>query len=99
MLQSETTFDFTGFFTYEGVQRSLATKEVVLPAWVHYVAFDLFTAKWQVQDAAANHVPHLLVIPCLFMTLLLGPAGLLCYFIVRTLVGLVRRNERSIKNE
>ncbi len=53
----------------------------------------------QVQDAAANHVPHLLVIPCLFMTLLLGPAGLLCYFIVRTLVGLVRRNERSIKNE
>ena len=105
MLQSETTFDFKEFFTYEvpadpfywvnfyipdhlrthmsttrtstvildhfhasttcincptdyptdllqGVQRSLATKEVVLPAWVHYVAFDLFTAKWQVCDSA-----------------------------------------------
>ena len=53
----------------------------------------------QVQDAAANHVPHLLVIPCLVVTLLLGPAGLMSYFVVRTLVGLVRRNERSLKNE
>ena len=53
----------------------------------------------QVQDAAANHVPHVLVIPCLFVTLMLGPAGLMSYFVVRTLVGLIRRNERSIKNE
>ena len=51
------------------------------------------------QDAAANHVPHVLVIPCLFVTLMLGPAGLMSYFIVRTLVGLIRRNERSLKNE
>lgn len=53
----------------------------------------------QVQDAAATHVPHLLVIPCLFMTLMLGPAGLCSYFLLRTVVGLVRRNEKSVKRE
>ena len=33
----------------------------------------------QVQDATASQVPHLLVIPCLLLTLMLGPAGLLSY--------------------
>ncbi|CAK0736520.1 hypothetical protein CVIRNUC_000759 [Coccomyxa viridis] len=99
LLQSETTFDFKEFFTYEGVQQSLATKEVVLPAWVHYVAFDLFTAKWQVQDATASQVPHLLVIPCLLLTLMLGPAGLLSYFLLRTLIGLIRRSDKTVKSE
>ena len=35
--------------TLDGVSQMLSTKDVVLPAWVHYVVFDLFTAKWQVR--------------------------------------------------
>lgn len=53
----------------------------------------------QVQDAAANQVPHLLVVPCLFLTLMLGPAGLLSYFLLRTLAGLIRRSEKTVKRE
>ena len=53
----------------------------------------------QVQNAAANQVPHLLVVPCLFLTLMLGPAGLLSYFLLRTLTGLFRRSERTVKRE
>ena len=53
----------------------------------------------QVQDAAASQVPHLLVIPCLFLTLMLGPAGLLSYFLLRTLIGLIRRSDKTVKRE
>lgn len=44
----------------------------VLPAWVHYVAFDLWTGMWMARDAVARGVPQLLLIPCLFGTLMLG---------------------------
>ena len=53
----------------------------------------------QVQDATASQVPHLLVIPCLLLTLMLGPAGLLSYFLLRTLIGLIRRSDKTVKSE
>lgn len=48
LAQEHSDFDFKSFFSYDGVVMALSLPEVVLPAWVHYVAFDLFTAKWQV---------------------------------------------------
>lgn len=48
-------FSFDKLFTYEGVKDALSSPEVVLPAWVHYVAFDLFTAKWMVSPAFTAH--------------------------------------------
>ena len=53
----------------------------------------------QVQDAVASQVPRLLVIPCLFLTLMLGPVGLLSYLLLRTLIGLIRRSDKTIKCE
>ena len=50
LLQPVGDFSFDKFFTYEGVKEALSSPEVVLPAWVHYVAFDLFTAKWLVSQ-------------------------------------------------
>lgn len=59
---------------------------MLLAGWVHYLAFDLFVGTWEVQDAVKNSVSHLLVIPCLLLTFLFGPIGLLSYFAVRTVV-------------
>jgi hypothetical protein len=53
-LQQDSTFQFQDFFTLDGVKRALSTDAVVLPAWVHYVAFDLFTAKWMVRHPALH---------------------------------------------
>jgi hypothetical protein len=52
---------------------------LVLAGWVHYLAFDLFIGSWQVRDARRNRVPFLLVLPCLLLTFLFGPIGLLLY--------------------
>ena len=49
----------------------------------------------QVQDSVAANIPHLLIAPVLVLTMLLGPMGLLAYFAVRTLVGVVRRKDRT----
>ena len=35
--------------SYDGVVKAFATKSVVLPAWLHYVVFDLWTGNWEVR--------------------------------------------------
>jgi hypothetical protein len=55
----------------------------LLAGWIHYLAFDLFIGAWEVRDAQASGIHHLLVVPCLALTFLLGPVGLLLYFLLR----------------
>ena len=64
-------------------QPVLAPHGMLLAGWVHYLAFDLFIGAWETRDAMARRVPRLLLAPCLVMTFMLGPIGLLCYHIVR----------------
>jgi hypothetical protein len=59
---------------------------LALAAWIHFVAFDLFVGAWQVRDAARHRIRHLAVVPCLALTLFYGPAGLLLYLTVRTVM-------------
>lgn len=56
---------------------------LLLAGWVHYLAFDLFIGSWEVRDAQRLRLPRLLVVPCLLLTFLFGPAGLLLYFTIR----------------
>jgi hypothetical protein len=55
---------------------------------VHYLAFDLFIGAWEVRDSQRMKIPHLLVVPCLLLTFVFGPVGLLMYL---TLRGIRRR--------
>ncbi|MGI9105721.1 MAG: ABA4-like family protein [Pyrinomonadaceae bacterium] len=55
----------------------------LLAGWIHYLAFDLFIGSWEVRDAQRVGIHHLLVVPCLVLTFLLGPVGLLLYFALR----------------
>ena len=59
---------------------------MVLAGWVHYLAFDLFIGSWQVRDARRNGVSFWLVLPCLVLTFLFGPIGLLLYLMVAGIV-------------
>jgi hypothetical protein len=71
------------FFTLAGVMKLFTMKEAVVAGWVHYIVFDLFVGAWIGRDAQRRAVPHLLVVPCLLVTLLLGPLGLLLYLLLR----------------
>jgi hypothetical protein len=72
-----------GFLHLADVARLFENPWCLLAGWAHYLAFDLFVGSWQVRDSAKIGLSHWLVIPCLVLTFLLGPAGLLCYFLLR----------------
>ena len=56
---------------------------MLLAGWIHYLAFDLLIGSWEVRDARELGIPHLFVVPCLFLTFMFGPAGWLLYRGVR----------------
>lgn len=80
-----------GFGSLQEVATMFTIENLLLAGWVHYLAFDLFVGAWEVRDAQANGVHHLLVIPCLFFTFMAGPAGLLLYWVIRVAVNLIRK--------
>ena len=73
----------SGFGSLAGVAAFFTVPGLLLAGWIHYLAFDLFVGSWEVTDARANDIPHLLVVPCLFVTFMAGPAGLALYFAVK----------------
>lgn len=75
-----------GFTSIDSVQLMFQNEWLLLAGWVHYLAFDLFVGAWEVRDAQRLEVPHAFVIPCLGLTFLVGPIGLIAYFIVRAAV-------------
>ena len=75
--------DLSGFGSLASVRAMFGDDGVMLAAWIHYLAFDLFVGSWEVRDARKVGVPHLLVVPCLFFTFMLGPVGLLMYLVLR----------------
>lgn len=72
-----------GFGTLADVMKLFTTPEIVLAGWVHYLAFDLFVGAWEVRTARRERIPFLLVVPCLALTFMFGPAGLLMFSFIR----------------
>jgi len=77
---------FAAFNSLAGVKSLFQSDALLLAGWIHYLAFDLFIGSWEVRDAGRLGIHHLLVIPCLVFTLMLGPVGLLMYLVLRLAV-------------
>ena len=76
-----------GFGSLDGVMRLFDSRWATLAGWTHYVCFDLFVARWIMNDAPdAGYW----LSPILLLTLMFGPAGLLCYLAVRGPLGFDR---------
>lgn len=67
----------------DGVVALLGQREAALAGWIHYLVFDLFVGAWIARDAARRGIHHAIVVPCLALTLMLGPIGLMLYCGVR----------------
>jgi hypothetical protein len=72
-----------GFSSLAGVRALFENSWMLLAGWTHYLAFDLFVGGWEVRDAQQRGIPHLLIVPALVLTFLLGPAGFLLYLTIR----------------
>lgn len=72
-----------GFGSLADVMALFTDPPVALAGWVHYLAFDLLIGAWITRTARAEGIPHLLILPCLVLTFLFGPAGFLAFLILR----------------
>lgn len=61
-----------------------ASPGLVVAGWLHYLAFDMFIGAWQLRETRRRGLPRLIVLPCMVLTFLLGPVGLLLFLIVRS---------------
>ena len=64
------------FGSLAGVMRLFDAPWGALAGWVHYLCFDLFVARWVMNDAPDGGYR---LAPVLFLTLMAGPVGLLLY--------------------
>jgi hypothetical protein len=71
------------FSSLYGVMIGFSAPHIVLAGWIHYLIFGLFVGAWETRDAQRRGIPHLMVVPCLIATLMIGPVGLLLYVLVR----------------
>lgn len=77
--------DFVAFGSLAGVKGLFTNGSdgVMLAGWVHYLAFDLVAGTFVVRDSAEKVIPHWLIIVPLFFCFMLGPVGLLLYWVIR----------------
>ena len=69
--------------TLSGLAHAFSTPRVMLVGWVHYLAFDLWVGAWEAEEAGRRGMPHAALVPCLVLTFLAGPVGLLLFLVLR----------------
>ena len=68
-----------GLDSLDAVARLFENRWLLLAGWVHYLAFDLLIGAWEARTARREGMAHGLLLPCLAVTFLFGPAGYLLF--------------------
>jgi thiosulfate reductase cytochrome b subunit len=84
-----------GFGSLDEIEKLFSVRGLLLAGWVHYLAFDLWVGRWQVdfveRVADDGRLPSWLIrvfaIPCLLLTFIFGPIGLLLFLALILLHG------------
>jgi hypothetical protein len=79
-------------YNIAGLRNLFLSDGGVVLGWTHYLAFDLFVGQWIAKDADHKGFSRLIQLPVLFLTLMIGPVGLLVWLVVRD-----RRARRNAK--
>ncbi|HET9639485.1 MAG TPA: abscisic acid-deficient protein Aba4 family protein [Allosphingosinicella sp.] len=66
-------------YTLEAVARAFDKPVLLLAGWIHYLILDLFVGSWEAEHSERAGIPNIVLLPCLFATLMVGPLGLLLY--------------------
>ena len=81
------SYDFIGNFNLYLNLNSLSElfkdQTFLLMFWVHFVSINLFTGGWIVKDSQRLSINKILLIIPLILTYLIGPLGLLLYWLIR----------------
>lgn len=87
-----------GMMSLDQIALLFEDRHNLLAGWSHFLAFDLFIGGWELRDSQRRGIHHGLVVPCLLMTLWLGPIGFLLYLVLRRIVGGAVRRGAAAEN-
>ena len=75
------------FSTLNGVLELFinSTPESAAAGWIHYLAFDFWMGAWILKNSQNKGIPHVIIIFPLIFTFILGPFGILLYYIFTNL--------------
>ena len=71
-----------GFGTFAEITELFSNPQALIAGWIHFLAFDLIIGAWICRKARVEGIRFWIVIPCLPITFLFGPAGFLLFTII-----------------
>ena len=81
------SYDFMNNFSlYLSIDHLLdlfSNKLYLMIFWIHFISINLFTGGWIVKDSQKLNINKILIIIPLVITYLIGPMGLLLYWLIR----------------
>ena len=81
------SYDFNNNFNlYLGVENIsdlFEDKSYLIMFWIHFISINLFTGGWIVKDSQKFSINKFFLIAPLVVTYLIGPLGLLLYWLIR----------------
>ena len=81
------SFDFVSNFSlYMGIDDIsdlFSEKNFLIMFWIHFISINLFTGGWIVKDSEKSMINKFLIFIPLIITYLIGPLGLLVYWLIR----------------
>ena len=81
------SYDFIDNFSlYMGIgniSKLMANESFLMMFWIHFISINLFTGGWIVKDAQKLSINKMLIGIPLIVTYLIGPIGLLIYWLIR----------------
>ena len=75
--------NFTLYLSIDHLSNLFTDKSYLLMFWIHFVAINLFTGGWIVKDSQKFYINRILLTIPLIITYLIGPIGLLFYWLIR----------------
>ncbi len=81
------SYDFNSNFSlYMGIDDTtdlFSNKNFLMMFWIHFISINLFTGGWIVKDSQKFVINKFLISIPLIITYLIGPLGLLTYWLIR----------------
>ena len=75
--------NFNLYFGIENISELFANKTFLMMFWIHFISVNLFTGSWMVKDSQKFMMNKIFLIIPLIITYLIGPLGLLIYWLIR----------------
>jgi len=75
--------NFTLYLGINNISELFENKSFLMMFWIHFISINLFTGGWIVKDAQKLSINKMLIGIPLIVTYLIGPIGLLIYWLIR----------------